>query len=127
MKNIGWIGIVIIALGLGFSLGWSQSEKIDTIGERKINKIKKGRLIIKKSELIPRKIEILEFYSEVLNEISNAEDTKVIENHYAKGENYYILKENITVEDKSKIYDIFASADLDIIEPLDGCGESAGY
>ena len=120
MKNIGWIGIVIIALGLGFSLGWSQSEKIDTIGERKINKIKK-------SELIPRKIEILEFYSEVLNEISNEEDTKVIENHYAKGENYYILKENITVEDKSKIYDIFASADLDVIEAIDGCGESAGY
>ena len=121
MKNIGWIGIVIIALGLGFSLGWSQSEKIGTIGEKKINEIKKGRLIIKKSDLIPRKIEILEFYSEILNEISNEEDQKYIENHYAKGEYNYILKENITVKDKSKIYDIFASADLDVIEAIDGC------
>jgi hypothetical protein len=121
MKNIGWLGIVIIALGLGFSLGWSQSAKIDAIGERKINKIKKSRLIIKKSELIPRKIEILEFYSEILNEISNEEDIKYIENHYAKGEYDYILKENITVKDKSKIYDIFASADLDVIEAIDGC------
>jgi len=121
MKSIGWLGIVIIALGLGFSLGWSQSEKIDTIGEKKINEIKKGRLVIKKSDLVPRKIEILEFYSEVLNQILNEEDMKYIENHYSKGENYYILKENITVEDKSKIYDIFTSADLDIIEPIDGC------
>jgi hypothetical protein len=121
MKNIGWIGIVIIALALGFSLGWSQSEKIDTVGEKKINEIKKGRLIIKKSDLVPRKIEILEFYSEILNGISNEEDTKFIENHYAKGDNYYILKQNITVEDKSKIYDIFTSADLDIVEPVDGC------
>ncbi len=127
MKNIGWLGIVIIALSLGFSVGWSQSEKIATLGEMKINKIKKSRLIIKKSELIPRKIEILEFYSEILNEISNEEDKKYIENHYAKGENDYILKENITVEDKSKIYDIFASADLDVIEAIDGCRESAGY
>ncbi len=39
----------------------------------------------------------------------------------------YILKENITVEDKSKIYDIFMSADLDVIEAIDGCKESAGY
>ena len=127
MKNIGWLGIVIIALGLGFSLGWSQSEKIATLGEMKINKIKKSRLIIKKSELIPRKIEILEFYSEILNEISNEEDIRYIENHYSKGENYYILKENITVADKSKIYDIFMSADLDVIEAIDGCKESAGY
>ncbi len=121
MKNIGWLGIATIALGLGFSLGWSQSEKIDTIGERKINEVKKSRLMIKKSELIPRKIEILEFYSEILNEILNEEDMKYIENHYAKGENYYILKENITVEDKSKIYDIFTSVDLDIIESIDAC------
>ena len=121
MKSIGWLGIATIALGLGFSLGWSQSEKIDTIGERKINEVKNNRLMIKKSELIPRKIEILEFYSEVLNQILNEEDMKYIENHYAKGENYYILKENITVEDKSKIYDIFTSADLDIIEPIDDC------
>ncbi len=127
MKNIGWLGIVIIALGLGFSLGWSQSEKIGTLGEMKINKIKKSRLIIKKSKLIPGKVEILEFYSEILNEISNEEDKKYIENHYAKGENNYTLKENITVEDKSKIYDIFKSADLDVIEAIDGCEESAGY
>jgi len=121
MKNNRWLVIVIISLGLGFSLGWSQSEKIDTVGEKKINEIKKGRLIIKKSDLVPRKIEILEFHSEVLNEISNEEDTKFIENHYAKGENYYILKQNITEEDKSKIYDIFISAELDIAEPIDGC------
>jgi hypothetical protein len=56
-----------------------------------------------------------------LNEISNEEDQKYIENHYSKGENYYILQENIAVEDKSKIYDIFTSADLDVIEPIDGC------
>jgi hypothetical protein len=121
MKNIGWLGIAVIALGLGFSLGWSQSEKIDTIGESKINEIKKNRLIIKKSDLVPKKIEILEFYSAVLNQISNEEDRKYIENHYSKGENYYILKENITVEDKSKIYDIFMLADLDVIEPIDSC------
>jgi len=121
MKNIGWLGIVIVSLGIGFSVGWSQSEKVDTIGEKKIQEINKGRLIIKKSDLIPRKIEILEFHSDVLNGISNEEDTKVIENHYTKGENYYILKENLTVEDKSKIYDIFTSADLDIVEPIDGC------
>jgi hypothetical protein len=127
MKNMGWLGIAVIALGLGFSLGWSQSGKVDTIGERKINEIKKNRQMIKKSDLIPRKIEILEFYSEVLNQILNEEDKKFIENHYLKGENYYILKENITVEDKSKIYDIFMSADLDVIEPIDGCGESGGY
>ncbi len=127
MKNIGWLGIATIALGLGFSLGWSQSEKIDTIGERKINEVKNNRLMIKKSELIPRKIEILEFYSEILNEISNEADKKYIENHYSKGENYYILKENITVADKSKIYDIFMSADLDVIEAIDGCEESGGY
>ncbi len=127
MKNIAWLGIVIIALALGFSLGWSQSEKIATLGEKKINKIKKRRLIIKKSELIPKKIEILEFYSEILNEMSNEEDKKYIENHYSKGENNYLLKANITVEDKSKIYDIFASIDLDVIEAIDGCGESAGY
>ncbi len=98
MKNIGWLGIVIIALALGFSLGWSQSEKISTLGEKKINKINKRRLIIKKSELIPIKVEILEFYSEILNEMSNEEDKKYIENRYSKGENNYILKENITVE-----------------------------
>ena len=121
MKNIGWLGIAIVSLGIGFSIGWSQSEKVGTIGEKKIQEINKGRLIIKKSDLVPRKIEILEFHSEVLNEISNEEDTKFIENHYAKGENYYLLKENITVDDKSKIYDIFSSADLDIIEPVDGC------
>jgi hypothetical protein len=39
----------------------------------------------------------------------------------------YILKENITVEDKSKIYDIFMAADLDVIEAIDGCEEGAGY
>lgn len=127
MKNIGWLGIVIIALGLGFSLGWSQSEKIATLGERKINEIKKSRLIIKKSELIPKKIDILEFYSEILNFISNEEDKIYIEHYYSKGENNYILKENITVEVKSKIYDIFTSADLDVIEKIDGCRESAGY
>ena len=127
MKNIVWLGIVIIAFGLGFYLGWSQSEKIGTLGEKKIKKIKKNRLIIKKSELVPRKIEILEFYSEVLNEISNEEDKKYIENRYSKGENYYILKANITVEDKSKIYDIFESAGLDVIEAIDGPRESAGY
>jgi hypothetical protein len=121
MKNIGWLGIVIISLCLGFSIGWSQSEKVDTAGEKKINEIKKGRLTIKKSELVPRKIEILEFNSEILIGISNEEDKKYIENHYAKGENYYILKKNLTVGDKSKIYDIFTSADLDIIEPIDGC------
>jgi hypothetical protein len=77
--------------------------------------------MIKKSDLIPRKIEILEFYSEVLNQILNEKDRKYIEKHYSKGENYYILKENITVEDKSKIYDIFMSADLDVIAPIDGC------
>jgi hypothetical protein len=27
MKNMGWLGIAVIALGLGFSLGWSQSGK----------------------------------------------------------------------------------------------------
>jgi len=127
MKNIGWLGIVIIALGLGFSLGWSQSEKIQTLGERKIKEIKKNRLMIEKSELIPIKIEILEFYSEILDEISNEEDKKYIENQYSKGEYNYVLKENITVEDKSKIYDIFESADLDVIEAIDGCGKSAGY
>jgi len=127
MKNIGWLGIAIVALGLGFSLGWSQSEKISTLGENKINKIKKGRLIIKKSKLIPIQVEILEFYSEILNELSNGEDKKYIKNHYLKGENNYLLKENITVEDKAKIYDIFASVDLDLIEAIDGCGESAGY
>jgi hypothetical protein len=121
MKNMGWLGIAVIALGLGFSLGWSQSGKVDTIGERKINEIKKNRQMIKKSDLIPRKIEILEFYSEVLNQILNEKDRKYIEKHYSKGENYYILKENITVEDKSKIYDIFMSADLDVIAPIDGC------
>ena len=121
MKNIGWLGIAIIALGLGFSLGWSQSEKIDTIGEMKINDVKNNRLMIKKSEMIPKRIEILEFHSEVLNELLNEEDKKYIENHYLKSENYYILKENITVEDKSKIYDIFMSADLDVIEAIDGC------
>ena len=127
MKNIGWLGIVIIALALGFSLGWSQSAKIATLGEKKINKIKKRRLIIKKSELIPIKVEILEFYSEILNEISNEDDKKYINNRYSKGENNYLLKESITVEDKAKIYDIYASADLDVIEAIDGCGESAGY
>jgi hypothetical protein len=121
MKNIGWLGIVIISLGLGFSIGWSQSEKVDTVGEKKINEIKKGRLTIKKSELVPRRIEILEFHSEILAGISNEEDKKYIKNHYAKGEDDYILKENLTVEDKSRIYDIFSSADLDIIEPLGGC------
>ncbi len=127
MKNIGWLGVVIVALGLGFSLGWSQSERIQTVGERKIKKIKESRLIIRKSGLIPIKIEILEFYSEILNEISNEEDSKYVENHYSKGENNYMLKDNITVEEKSKIYDIFQSADLDVIEAIDGCGESAGY
>ncbi len=127
MKNIGWLGIVIIALALGFSLGWSQSGKVNTVGEKKIKEIKKSRLIIKKSELIPKKIEILEFYSEILNEMSNEADKRYIENYYSKGENNYILKENISVEDKAKIYDIFASADIDVIEAIDGCGESAGY
>jgi hypothetical protein len=122
MKNIGWLGIAIVSLGIGFSVGWSQSEKVDTIGEKKIQEINKGRLIIKKSELIPKEIEILEFYSEILNAISNEEDKKFIKNHYAKGSDSYMLKENITIEDKSKIYDIFTSADLDIIEPIDGCG-----
>lgn len=122
MKNIGWLGIAIVSLGIGFSVGWSQSEKVDTIGEKKIQEINKGRLIIKKSELIPKEIEILEFYSEILNAISNEEDKKFIKNHYAKGLDSYMLKENITIEDKSKIYDIFTSADLDIIEPIDGCG-----
>jgi hypothetical protein len=56
-----------------------------------------------------------------LNGISNEEDKAYIENHYAKGENYYRLKANITEEDKSKIYDIFISAEIDIIEPIDGC------
>ncbi len=121
MNNIGWLGIAIVSLSIGFSIGWSQSEKVATIGEKKIQEINKGRLIIKKSDLVPRKIEILEFYSEVLNQILNEEDMKYIENHYSKGENYYILKENITVEDKSKIYDIFMAADLDVIEPIDGC------
>jgi hypothetical protein len=72
--------------------------------------------------LIPKEIEILEFYSEILNGISNEEDKKFIKNHYEKGAKNYILKENITVGDKSKIYDIFTSADLDLIEALDGCG-----
>jgi len=127
MKNIGWLGIVIIALALGFSLGWSQSGKIHTLGEKKIKEIKKSRLIIKKSKLIPIKVEILEFYSEILNAMSNEEDKKYIKNNYSKGENNYLLKKNITVEGKAKIYDILASADIDIIEGIDDCGESAGY
>ena len=77
--------------------------------------------------MIPIKVEILEFYSEILNEISNEDDKKYINNRYSKGENNYLLKESITVEDKAKIYDIYASADLDVIEAIDGCGESAGY
>jgi hypothetical protein len=81
MKNIGWLVIAIVSLGIGFSIGWSQSEKVGTIGEKKIQEINKGRLIIKKSDLVPRKIEILEFHSEVLNEISNEEDTKFIEKY----------------------------------------------
>jgi hypothetical protein len=121
MKNIGWLAIVIVSFGLGFSIGWSQSEKVDIVGEKKINEIKNGRLTIKKSDLVPRKIEILEFHSEILAGISNEEDKRYIKNHYAKGEDDYILKENLTVEVKSKIYDIFTSTDLDIVEPLDGC------
>ncbi len=136
MKNIGWLGIVIIALGLGFSIGWSQSEKIATIGEMKINKIKKSRLIIKKSELIPRKIEILEFYSEILNEISNEENKKYIENHYAKGENDYTRKKGLDVlkKDIIGIYNILEHYKIlqsvqDLVQPEEenGCGESAGY
>lgn len=127
MKNIGWLGIVIIALVLGLFLGWSQSGKVHTIGEKKIKEIKKSRLIIKKSKSIPEKIEILEFYSEILNVMSNEEDKRYIKNNYSKGGNNYLLKKNITVEGKAKIYDIFASADLDVIEAVDGCGESAGY
>lgn len=114
MKNIGLLGIVIIALGLSFSLGWSQSGKIETLFEGEINKIKK-------SVLIPQKIEILEFHSEILNFISNEEDKKYIEHYYLKGVNNYILKNNITIETKSKIYDIFVSADIDLSEEIDGC------
>lgn len=129
MKNVGWLGIVmvIIALSLGFSLGWSQSAKTQIIGERKIKKVKKNRLMIKKSGLIPIKVEILEFHSEILNGISNEEDIIYIENHYSKGENDYILKKKITAEEKAKIYDIIKSADLFVIEAIDGCQESAGY
>jgi hypothetical protein len=112
---------------VSIGLGWSQSGKVDTIGEKKIKGIKKNRLMIKKSEFVPKKIEILEFHSDVLNQILNEEDKIYIENHYSKGENYYILKENITKEEKSKIYDIFMSADLDFVEAVDGCEESAGY
>ncbi len=121
MKNIGWLVIVIVSLGIGFTIGWSQSEKVDTIGEKKIHEIKKGRLSIKKSEVVPRKIEILEFHSDILNGLSNEADIKYIEKQYVKGENYYILKEDLTVEEKAKIYDIFMSADIDIIEAIDGC------
>ena len=92
MKNIGWLGIVIIALGFGLSLGWFQAAKIHTVGEKKINKINKARLLIQKSTLIPTKVEILEFYSEILNQIPNEEDQKYIEKHYSKGVNNYILK-----------------------------------
>ncbi len=76
---------------------------------------------------VPLQVKIEDFKKQILYKISNEEHKKYIENHYSKGENYYILKENITVEDKSKIYDIFTSADLDVIEAIDGCGESAGY
>ena len=121
MKNMGWLAIVMVSLAIGFSIGWSQSEKVDILGEKKIHAIKKSRLSIKKSEAVPRKIEILEFHSEILNGISNEVDIKYIEDRYLKGEDYYILKENLKVEEKSKIYDIFTAVDLDIIDPVDGC------
>ena len=121
MKNIGWLGIVIISLCLGFSIGWSQSEKVDTIGEKKIHAIKNGRLSIKKSDVVPRRIEVLQFHSEILAGISNAADKEYIKTQYTKGEDDYTLKENLSVEDKSKIYDIISSTGLDIIDAVDGC------
>lgn len=121
MKNIGWLGIVFISICLGFSIGWTQSEKVDTIGEKKIHAIKNARLSIKKSDVVPTRIEVLQFHSEILAGISNAADKEYIKAQYTKGEDHYTLKENLTVEDKSKIYDIISSTGLDIIDAVDGC------
>jgi hypothetical protein len=48
-------------------------------------------------------------------------DVAYIKAQYTKGEDHYTLKENLTVEDKSKIYDIISSTGLDIIDAVDGC------